>query len=166
MSCSCHFSIRESYRRKYVHLGCHITAKFFRALWELKLIGVSTNGAENMVGRFSGAVTRIINKCECEVNRACGVHQPDLAIQAVFECHVKATFQDPMHRIITFLRRQTNLISSMGSKCPPVITTGWISLRNVCGWFVKHRTVLKQYLDEKSLYTTQIHHGGCFLLFS
>lgn len=84
---------------------------------------MSTDGAANMVERFS-CVARIIKEYDGDFYKVwCGAHQLDLAVQAVLEGHVKEAFQDPMHRPFSYLRRQTNLISSMGSKCPTFSTT-------------------------------------------
>lgn len=118
--------------------------------WKVKLIGIATDGAANMVGRVSGVVTRIQNVCADGFYRVwCGAHQLDLAVQAVFEEHVKDNFQDPLHRLISYLRRQTNLIARMCSQCPTVATTRWLSLGIVCSWMVKRRTDIRQYLNEK-----------------
>lgn len=57
--------------------------------WKLKLIGVSTDGATNMVGNVAVSVTRIQNVCEGPIYTVwCADHQLDLDVQAVFSIHV------------------------------------------------------------------------------
>lgn len=73
----------------------------------------------------------------------------DVAVQAVFNDHVKALFQDPLPGPIAYLRRQNNQISRMESKCPTVATTRWLFLGNVCKWIVENRLDVRDDLEEK-----------------
>lgn len=58
--------------------------------WKLKLIGIATDGAANIIGIIQGTITRIKNVCESVVYRIwCVTHQLDLVVQDVFEKHVK-----------------------------------------------------------------------------
>lgn len=103
-----------------------------------------------MVGRISGAVTMPFNDCESGIFRIwCGTHQLDLAIQAATDMSTKDYFYRPLTHLISYLRRQTNFVTSMGTQCPKVATTRWISFGIVCQWFVKNLATVKEYLESK-----------------
>ena len=63
-------------------------ADFFNALsdnWKEKLIGISSDGASNMSGRFSGVVTRLHQVSVQGCYRVwCAAHQMDLVVQKIF----------------------------------------------------------------------------------
>lgn len=62
-----------------------------------KLIDIFTHGAANMVGSFSGAVTRLQNFYIGTIYRIwCRVYQLDLAVQFVISSHIKSTFNNPL----------------------------------------------------------------------
>lgn len=85
--------------------------------YNVKLIGMAFNDVANVTGHLSVVVARISRECSGEVYKIwCGAHQLDLAVQDVFDDHIKEQFQDPLHRLIIYLPRQTNLIFRMGSK--------------------------------------------------
>lgn len=119
--------------------------------WSQKVIGISTDGAASMVGRVSGAVTRLDSMMLKKVYRVwCGAHQFYLAIHAAYRSTMKQTFQEPLHSLISFLRRQTNLKAEMGTLCTTVPTTRWLSIGEVCRWLISNRIRVQQYLVEKS----------------
>lgn len=123
--------------------------------WTDKLVGLSSDGAASMVGRISGAVTRLEKMVPHPVYRVwCGAHQLDLAVQDAFVSSLKISFQGPLHSLISYLRRQTNLKQSMGSVCPTVSTTRWLSIGEVCKWLLKNRLRVQQYLSDKSFGST------------
>lgn len=129
--------------------------------WKRKVIGASTDGAASMVGRLSGAVTRIIQGCMPGVYWVwCGAHQLDLAVQSGFESYVKEPFQDALHSLITYLRRRTNLVGRMKKNCLKVALTRWWSMGSVCDCFVRHMSEIKTYLEEKILFRTLNLRGG------
>ena len=130
-------------------------ARLFESLlgndWTNKLVGLSSDGAASMVGRISGAVTRLESMVSHSLYRVwCGAHQLDLAVQDAFSTHLKTSFQDPLHSLIGYLRRQTNLKQQMGTVCPTVATTRWLSIGEVCKWIITNRHKIQEYLDEKS----------------
>jgi hypothetical protein len=56
--------------------------------WKGKLIGIVTDGARNMTGRHSSAVTRLASGAFPGFYRIwCGAHQLDLVIQEVMSGH-------------------------------------------------------------------------------
>lgn len=133
---------------------CDIVSRLLNALGGSesmrKVVGISSDGAASMVGRINGAVTRLERLMPSGVYRVwCGAHQLDLAVQDAFESTLKAQFQDPLHSLISYLRRQVNLKAEMGTVCPTVSTTRWLSLGEVCKWLTKHRIRIQEYLVEK-----------------
>lgn len=80
----------------------------------------------------------------------CGALLVDLVVQNVFDAHVKETFQDTMHSLISCLRRQTNLKIEMGTVCPITLTTRWISLGLACRWFVNYRRNIMAHVAKKN----------------
>lgn len=51
--------------------------------------------------------------------------------------------------MISFQQRQSNLISTMESKCPKVATTRWLSVETVCKWLARHCVPAREYFEEK-----------------
>lgn len=107
----------------------------------LKLKGISIDGVDKMVGKTSSAFTRLELDCLRGPYRIwCAADQFDLIVQAVFVKHVKDSCYGTLNNLMTYLRRQTNLISEMGSKCPTVTETSWMSMGIACRWIVSHRS--------------------------
>jgi len=80
----------------------------------------------------------------------CGAHQLDLAVNKFYEGNLNAVFYSPLTSLISFLRRQQIFEQNVGSKCPKVCTTRWLSLGNVTQWIRKHRHQVLQVLEEKN----------------
>lgn len=120
-------------------------------LWREKLIGVTSDGARSMTGSDQGVVTRI----QREVipfgfyRIWCALHQLDLVVQKTMKKFFDTVFYKNLTATISHLRRQQNLIQDMKSKCPLVADTRWLSLGQVCDWFVNHRIKVCQYFDSK-----------------
>jgi hypothetical protein len=119
--------------------------------WRSKLIGIATDGTSSMTGRVSGVVSRIHRECFTDsVYRVwCGAHQLDLVAQKVFRKLCSDQFVNVVMGITGHLRRQQNLISEMGSKCPRFIDTRWLSMGVFLSWIVANRSRLRLYFDEK-----------------
>lgn len=118
--------------------------------WKEKLLSAATDGASNMTGRFQGAVTRIENECCPGFFRIwCLAHQLDLLIQDLFKQLLSESFYNPLISFISFLRRQSTLINSMGSKCPAVCSTRWHSLGSAVNWLISNRDEVMQYAQLK-----------------
>lgn len=93
------------------HLICILLDRVVGLNWELKRIGISTDGTPNMVGKISVAVTRLELDCLRGICRIwCWVYQIDLGVQTVVVEHMTHSFQNPIDRLIAYLRRQSNLI--------------------------------------------------------
>lgn len=140
------------------HTGEHIfnlTSNLLHSLlgqqWHRKLLSAATYGASNMTGRIQGAVRRFSNVALPGFFRVwCANHQLDLAIQGVMETVLQHSFRTPLLSVISYLRRQTTLRSAMGSTCPAVCQTRWMSLGSSTKWLTRHRACVVAYMEEKS----------------
>lgn len=118
--------------------------------WKSKLIGIATDGASNMTGRHSGAVTRLHQVCLPNCYRVwCAAHQMDLVVQQVFLKLCDEQFVSIVMGITGHLRRQKNLILDMHSTCPRFIDSRWLSMQKLIEWLVAKRIRLQVYYDEK-----------------
>jgi len=108
--------------------------KLFDAVWPLwkdKLIGCSTDRAANMTGRLSGVVTRIQKVVNPNFMRVwCLLHQIDVIMQKVYK-QAGCNFYKTLTSIISFLRRQKNLVEEMQAICPNFSAIRWASMSQV-----------------------------------
>lgn len=119
--------------------------------WRNKLLSVATDGARNMTGRVQGAVTRFQQVCLPGFIRIwCANHQLDLVIQAVVRNVMQDSFRSQLLSVISYLRRQTTLRSKMGSTCPALCQTRWLSLGSSTKWLTRHREEIEEYMMEKN----------------
>ena len=132
----------------------NLIKKFLDALcsgWTDKLIGISTDGASNMTGRYQGVVTYLCNDTPHLVYRVwCGAHQLDLVVQSATRRLLGGEFVQCLTNMTGNLRRQKNLIMEMKAKCPRFIDTRWMSMAKVLHWFNTKRVKLQQFLDERA----------------
>jgi hypothetical protein len=119
-------------------------------IWKRKLVGICTNGARNMKGRLSGAVTHLAAGTLPGFFRVwCAAHQPDLVIQVLISALCDEMFYTKLTALIGHLRRQQNLIAAMRSTCPTVASTRWLSLGRVFRWLAKNRARLFEHFSKK-----------------
>jgi hypothetical protein len=104
-----------------------------------------------MTGRVNCVVSCI--HCECLTDSVyrvwCGAHQLDLVAQKVFQKLCSDQFVNIVMGITGHLRRQQNLISEMGSKCPRFIDTQWLSMEVFLSWIIANRSRLQLHFEEK-----------------
>jgi hypothetical protein len=118
---------------------------------EGKLIGIATDGARNMTGRHSSAVTRLASGGFPGFYRIwCGAHQLDLVFQEVMSGLCEEAFYGTLTSCIIHLRRQQNLVSSVKTKCPKVASTRWFSVGRVCNWYGKHHDTIVDEFEAKA----------------
>ena len=119
--------------------------------WRDKLIGVSTDGEAVMTGRIQGVATRFEEAAMNPIYRIwCWLHQLDLVLQKVYCELMNETFYQTATTLISFLRRQYNLHTTMGTTCPALSDTRWLSMEGFSTWILKHRVVVMNYLAEKN----------------
>ena len=118
--------------------------------WRESLIGVATDGARNMTGRFSGVVSKIQQCVGPHFVRVwCGAHQLDLVMAHTYDKVLHEEFFSTLMALVGYFRRQLNLVEEMNSRCPRVALTRWLSMSKVMRWFRKHRLRLERYLELK-----------------
>jgi hypothetical protein len=104
-----------------------------------------------MVGSVRGVATRMENVAKPGFLRVwCGLHQVDIFMQRVFKALKSESFYKELTDVISYLRRQKNLIEKMKSKCPKIADTRWLSTGRVATWFVQNRIAVSQHLEENS----------------
>jgi hypothetical protein len=117
-------------------------------LWKDKLIGCSTDGAANMTERLSRVVTRIQNVVKPNFMRVwCLLHQIDVIMQKVYK-QAGCNFCKTLTSIISFLRRQKNLVEEMQAICPNLSATRWASMSRVARFLVEKRSKIVTYFAE------------------
>ena len=118
--------------------------------WRVSLISATSDGAANMTGRFSGAITRIQQHLHagCDLFRIwCGAHQLDLVMEYVFKHFVRDAFFTGMTDFILHLTCQHKLIHAMGTTCPHVVNR-WLSTDKVTMWFKSHRPEILDHIQK------------------
>lgn len=104
-----------------------------------------------MTGRISGVATRFQNVAKRGFIRIwCGAHQLDLVLQDAYCELANETFYTQLTSLISYLRRQQNLISDMRTKAPKVSDTRWESMGDVSKWFKTNRIAIVEYLGQKN----------------
>jgi hypothetical protein len=109
-------------------------------MWHNKLISVSNNGKNTMIGRHGGLVTLLEKEATNNIMCVwCAPHQMDIVIKKVMKAMMDGLFYKIAHVFSIHLRAQLNLIMEMdGAKCPKD-TTRWVAFGKVIKWFLHHR---------------------------
>jgi hypothetical protein len=117
-------------------------------LWKDKLIGCSMDGAANMIRCLSRVVTRIQNAVNPNFMRVwCLLHQIDIIMQKVYK-RVGCNFYKTLTSIISFLRRQKNLVEEMQAIYPNLSATRWAFMSRVARFLVEKRSEIITYFAE------------------
>ena len=100
--------------------------------WRDILVSVSTDGERKMTGRVQGVGTRFEQASKTGFFRLwCGLHQLDIVLQAFFKAIMNDGFYSLLTGLISYLRRQQNLINDMNTKAKKVADTRWESMSRV-----------------------------------
>ena len=92
--------------------------------WELKIVGVTTNGAANMTGNQHGVVTREERVALPGFHKVWRtLHQLDSHVQSCVIKYYNNEYYFLLTGVIGYLQRQFNLIEEMNSECPRVADT-------------------------------------------
>jgi hypothetical protein len=115
--------------------------------WEPKLIGCTTDGTASMTGKFSGAVSRFGRGALDKFFRAwCGLHQMAIPVKEAFQAIDEGRWLLQVTSIISHLRRQYTWIAEVGSTCPFLVLTRWLSMGTFTAWIIaKKQSVTEQY---------------------
>ena len=115
--------------------------------WGKKLIGVTTDGAANMVGCYRGLATRLENVSSPGLYRIwCGAHQLDLVIKHSIRPVFGEKFVFVLQNIINELNKDKRLVKEIG-ECPRLVQTHWISMGFVLNWLVPNRVRVMEHLQ-------------------
>lgn len=100
--------------------------------WRNVIVSISTDGERKMTGKVQGVATRFERITKPGFFRLwCGLHQLDIALQRFFKGLMDGDFYDKLTGVISYLRRQQNLIKEMKTKAQKVADTRWESMSKV-----------------------------------
>jgi hypothetical protein len=115
--------------------------------WQMRLLGIGSDGASSMTGHLRGVVTRIASESSNKIYRVwCGLHQLDLVMKHAYEALWDNEVVDIMKKFIAHLRQQSGLITSMRCTCPQ-LSTRWLVMGKVSEWLLAKRIPLFDYLQ-------------------
>jgi hypothetical protein len=132
-----------------------MVSKFLNVLcpnWNIRLLGVTSDGARNMTGRVAGVVTRFDNAMDdsCHLTRIwCGAHQLDCLVMEDLMSNIvkeRGSFLLLLGSLLTL--PGLNLIAEMQTTCPWVVNQ-WLSTEKVISWFKLHRPQLLAHNEAK-----------------
>ena len=119
--------------------------------WQSIMLSITTDGEKKMTGHIQGVATRFEQAALPGFFRIwCGLHQLDLVLQQFYTELMDNSFYGILTNLISYLRRQFNLIAEMKTKAKTVADTRWESMSKVSNWFKVHQVQLLQYLEEKN----------------
>lgn len=67
----------------------------------------------------------------------CVLHQVDLGCQKGYQILDDGAWHTATTSVVGHLRRQHNLISVMGTTCPKLVTTRWLTMDRLVKWIYK-----------------------------
>jgi hypothetical protein len=118
--------------------------------WRMQLVGISTDGERTMTGRITGVSTQFGEEADGDVVRVwCALHQLDLVVQAEFKKLHDDEFVTILTGLVSYLRRQFNLITRMKSTCPKFMDTRWCAMKKLTVFLQQGRAVICEYLEQK-----------------
>lgn len=121
----------------------HLIVKFLDVLlqgWKSAIVGFLTYDGSSMTGRIRKVATRIEQiLLPAAVRVWCGLHQLDLVMHAVFASAFDKTFLGLWTKLIGYLRRKQNIISSMLTEYPKFCSVRWFSMKKLFSWLAFHR---------------------------
>jgi len=128
------------------HIAVNILALIVKILvvlfpmWHNKLISVSSDGENTMIGCHGRLVTLLEKEATNNIMHVwCAPHQIDIFIKKVTKVMMDGLFYKIVHVFSVHLRAQLNLITEMdGAKCPKDITR-WVVFGKMLKWFLHHR---------------------------
>jgi hypothetical protein len=120
--------------------------------WRSRIISVTTDGESSMTGQYRGVASRLSNVALPGFYRVwCALHQLDLVLQRLYNALCDDSFVGTVTSLSGHLRRQFNLIATMGSNCPRFVNTRWMSMSKVIKWLVANRVAVNEHLATKTI---------------
>lgn len=153
------------------HIGQVISdraARAFDVLWPSQrdiIIGVLMNSKRRWKAPFLVWERRFQNAAKLYfIWILCGAYQLDLFFQDVYCELANDKFHTQLSSLISYLRRQKNLILDMWKKAPKLFDTCWVSMSKVGKWFKTNRIAIINYLAQKSSVCALSHESWILLL--
>lgn len=116
----------------------NMISKFMDTLyskWHAKLIGMSTDGENTMMGRHASVVTRIVVCAEHKVLRIwCAPHQIDIVVKALTESISNGSWVKFAYMFSIYLRTHDIFIISVNVKCLKK-TNRWVHLEHLFAFY-------------------------------
>jgi len=117
--------------------------------WRTRLLSVGSDGENTMTGRHGGVVTLLSIEASNKILRVwCPPHQVDLVVKDATKGADGGDFYKTAHTVSVHLRKQYNLISDMGKKCPKD-TTRWLALEGLLLFLLTNRRPLLAHFEER-----------------
>uniref|UniRef100_K3WST4 Uncharacterized protein n=1 Tax=Globisporangium ultimum (strain ATCC 200006 / CBS 805.95 / DAOM BR144) TaxID=431595 RepID=K3WST4_GLOUD len=120
--------------------------------WERKLVGIVSDGASSLTGRFNDVVAKLHQSTPSE---GCyrvwsGAHQIQMAVETLFVQIFDDNFIQDLAVVTSHLRGQQELIAEMHCVCPRFVDTSWVAMGRLIDWFTAKRVAVKTYFDVKT----------------
>lgn len=126
-----------------------------------QLIGVSADGEPSITGCITGVATQFAQATNLPcVKVSFGLHQVDLVVQEEYSLLFNEKYISILKTLISYLRRQFNLIATMGSTCPKFMHTRRAAIKRVTSWLDEDVVSVRDYLEEKSAACTRVELVG------
>ncbi|KAI9919097.1 hypothetical protein PsorP6_011424 [Peronosclerospora sorghi] len=139
------------------------------ALWQDKIIAITTDGENTNTGWRNGVVDRLDRMATHQLMRVwCVPHQGDIVIRAATNEMDNGAFYKTAHAFSVHLRQQQNLILEMQVQYPPADnsymsqslnldmqvqcprdTNRWMYFERILSFMLKHRRRLEQWIEGK-----------------
>lgn len=125
--------------------------------WTTRLISICLDGALNTADQVRVMFSLLDKHLQAQnpardlrlIHVWCGAHQLDLVVRDSLSAFVDDEFYCTLTAVVGYLRRQSNLANAMGSTCPKLVTTRWLSLARVLPWLEEHQCRVREYLAEE-----------------
>lgn len=130
----------------------NLIAKFMDALymkWRAKLIDMSTNGENTMMGRHASIVTRLVDCVDNDVLRIwCASHHIDIVVKAAAEGIDNDIWVKHAYMFTVYLCAQDNLIITMNVNCPKKMNC-WAHLGRMPNFYKSYRRSFLEHTKDK-----------------
>ena len=118
--------------------------------WRQRLLAVTTDGAAKMMGCYNGFATNIEHEVTHKLIQVwCSAHQLDLVVHHFYEKLNCFLFFPVLLNLINFTRWQQTFKKMVGSKCPQVCTTQWLSMSEATKWIKSKKQQINNLLYKK-----------------
>jgi hypothetical protein len=147
-----HLVAMPMFKRYFAVNIFNLIAKFMDTLyikWCAKLIGVSTDGDNTMMGRHAGVITCLVDCTDNDVMRIwCAPHQINIVVKVAAEGIDNDIWVKLAYMFSVYLRMQDNLIIAMNVKCPKK-TNRWAHLGHLLNFYKSYCCLFLEHTKDK-----------------